>query len=181
MEFRAEDIKRLYGKRFFQLPDLEKGETSETKEIPSVTQAPAPEDKEEPEPIDPTTFLLGGDAIDWKMKPAARLSLVLDAETFADRQLTSHLKQAVLEAGIDVKGIGFGVFPTNSQKWDFTDMPVGYGIIMGACNDQLTEIASVEGKTIIPAPLLAKAVKDADAHALLIKQLQKSWQLASKA
>jgi len=177
MEFTPEDVKRLYGTRLYLLPDdaeaalllVDPGEP-ET----SVASAPEPTAKPEaPATPDPAIFAIGR-AIDWKMKANANLALVLTASEFANRALTALLKQAVLDAGVNVARIGFGIYEAEADSWDFGSMPVSVAVVCGACAGKLSQPLAVKDKQLFPAPFLAEAARHPDQQAQLAVVLRQA-------
>lgn len=143
MDFSREDIARLYGSRLFILsgetegllapPAQEKPEAEGAPVAKEPEPAPQPEKPApppEPKAPEPTLLIEGFPAV-WKMKRDAKLALILHEAEFKDKELTSKLKNMVVEAGIPTGEIGFGVIQTNSTSLDLRDMPVEKGIIFG--------------------------------------------------
>jgi hypothetical protein len=164
MEFTPDDVKRLYGARLFVMPE------DRVELLPSVepttnlpAEEPSPQEKEPavvaPPPLDPQMFRQGS-AIDWKMKANANLALLLPAAEFANRELTGLLKQAVLDAGINVARIGFGIYDDQAESWNFSDMPVSVAVVCGGCGGRLSAPLNVDQKELFPAPALAEAHRD---------------------
>ena len=128
MKFTPSDIHRLYGKQLFMLPDapavleenhgVEEDVISETQEIPEETLVLEP------------AFLTEGSVIAWKMKPDAQFALILRPDEFSNKELTSLLKKAILDAGINTKMVGFGVMEQESSSWNIANMPVNVGVFL---------------------------------------------------
>lgn len=167
MHLTPEDVKRLYGARLYLLPEDQAAlpadsPAAETTQAPSVE--PTPPDS--PAVPDPQRFLAGS-AIDWKMKPNANLALVLTQAEFDTRELTALLKQAVLNAGVNVARIGFGIYEAEAESWDFGSMPVEVAVICGGCAGQLPEALQAQGKYLLPAPALAEVSRSPGQQAQL--------------
>lgn len=170
MDFTPEDVKRLYGSRLFLLPDDPAASplsvpTEHAEATTTATPEPAVEAKA-PAALDPAIFATGT-AIDWKMKANANLALVLTAAEFATRELTALLKQAVLDAGVNVARIGFGIYEADAPNWDFGSMPVSVAVVCGACAGQLSQPLTVGDKQLFPAPSLSDAARHPDQQAQL--------------
>ncbi|MEO0468563.1 MAG: hypothetical protein AAF206_03000 [Bacteroidota bacterium] len=149
MQFSGEDIKRLYGARFFVIAT----EELETPDIQSVSPEPVVSSSEEtpPESIEEVAVkshvnemeapahppkpnyeqerLTSGTAPVWKLKPGASLALILQPEEFTNKEATGFLKQALVSASVDVSKIGFGVLENNANACQLTDMPTPTGLI----------------------------------------------------
>ncbi|MEM9987778.1 MAG: hypothetical protein AAF804_22030 [Bacteroidota bacterium] len=164
MQFSTQDVYRLYGSLLFDLkkedaqPPLEKKDSA----TEGVTDLPD-------HSPDPARFQ-GGKAVDWKMKPTAKLALVLSEEEFVNRSLTGILKQAVLDAGISTQDIGFGVYDAGASSWDFREQPVSLAVVCGACAGALTSRLQMGDKTLIPAPALMEEGSQTKLTALFKQQ-----------
>ncbi|MEO1448689.1 MAG: hypothetical protein AAFV07_04130 [Bacteroidota bacterium] len=176
MDFSREDIARLYGSRLFILSG--EGEAAVSAPVEEKAEATAPEPpKPAPEPVvekvptppepkiqEPTLLVEGFPAV-WKMKREAKLALILHEEEFKNKDLTSRLKNMVVEAGIPTGEIGFGVIQTNATSLDLRDMPVEKGIIFGPPPGVGSSPAVWRGKTWYLTHKLATASDpDAQAH-----------------
>ncbi len=164
MQFSTQDIQRLYGSILFDL---------KTGDVPSLIEEVAPENKSvediQDSPPVPSLFQ-GGTSVIWKMRPTAKLALVLSEEEFANRKLTSMLKQAVLDAGLSTQDIGFGIYDARASSWDFREQSVSRAVVCGACAGKLTATLQIGDKTLIPAPALMEEGAQANLTALLKQQ-----------
>ena len=156
MEFTSSDIRRLYGKRLFILPDApaEPEVASVIEEKADTVSQSEPQEAVAPD----TSFLTGGSAIDWKMKPDARLALILRPEEFSNKELTGQLKKAIVAAGIDTKLVGFGVLEKDSTNWDITNMPVDLAVFFENAPTE-AQMFEVEEKKVFFSERLAHLAK----------------------
>ena len=170
MDFTPEDVRRLYGPRLFLLPDALAASPQSVPVEAAEAAAPSPPEPavtaEAPAAPDPAIFAAGS-AIDWKMKANANLALVLTAAEFSNRELTALLKQAVLDAGVNVARIGFGIYESEAPNWNFGSMPVSVAVVCGACAGYLSQPLTVADKQLFPAPLLSDAARHPDQRAQL--------------
>ena len=113
MEFSGADIRRIYGNLFFVLPEEEETPAEENTTLPTL----------------PHTLFEKGGEVNWKMKPEAKLALILSKAEFSNRTLTTWLKEQILHAGIDTNFIGFGVGQDQEEYWNLTTMPVQVGLV----------------------------------------------------
>ncbi|RMG56111.1 MAG: hypothetical protein D6722_26950 [Bacteroidetes bacterium] len=170
MDLQAEDIRLLYGELLFLVPA--EGEEIPVPEPPAeaprsemTVEEPEPEviveePQAEPEPPG-AAYLLEGPMVDWKMKPQAKVALVLSALEFSDRDLTRQLRDMVLAADLDANLIGFGVLPAGSDRWNFAGMPVDLAIVCHTFPERLPQPVSLGGKQFfVAAPLTQIAADD---------------------
>jgi hypothetical protein len=123
MKLSPADIKRLYGERFFLVPEPEAREEK-------VVLPNEPEEKEPQTPeIQVDRDFEQGPAVIWKMRAKAKLAIVLRQKEFHDRSLTNVLKQAIVDAGIDTQMIGFGVMEDEDQACNLSDMTVDLALV----------------------------------------------------
>ncbi|GAB4422066.1 MAG: hypothetical protein OHK0039_37790 [Bacteroidia bacterium] len=114
-----------------------------------VVQTPA-ELPAEPLPV----CMRRGGSIDWKMKPAAVVAFVLLADEFADRKLTSLLRELVLAAAIDTDRIGFGVLQAGYSTWDFSTLAVPQAVACCDFPEKLPQpVVWGERRILLAAPL----------------------------
>ena len=137
MKLSPADIKRLYGERFFLVPE------------PQKTEKPAlPSEEPEGEKLQTPTVQVDqvfeqGPAVVWKMRAKAKLAIVLRKQEFHDRSLTNVLKQAILDAGIDTQMIGFGVMEDETQECNLADMAVDLALICDHLQSEWPEMPVV--------------------------------------
>ena len=133
MEFSKEDVLRLYGRQLFIVPATE-----------MAVVAPA---------------FQSGKAVTWKLKPQTRLALILRAEEFSDKKLTSALKGYITAAGIDARLIGFGVMEGEGDAWDLRDMPCPLGVVFGGGPVDASAIP-IQDKEVHAVPSLSVLASD---------------------
>lgn len=123
MRLSRSDVKRLYGGVIYKMAPIE-----------------AVDEQAEPEassPIDFTRIFDKGEEIQWKMKPDAKVALVLLEDEFGNRNLTNSLKSFVLQSGINPSNICFGVMSGKEAHCKLTDMPVNAGVIFGGLSSEV--------------------------------------------
>lgn len=156
MEFTRDDIQRLYGRVFFMLPEAE-----------------APAREAVLPPADPA-WLSGGPAVNWKMKPQARLALILSQAEFNDRTLTGQLKKWVEAAQVPTDLIGFGVVDSAGLPVDVRKMPVNTGILFFEAPSSASPSLQVGGKDFFLAGTLSQGVQGAGEPTRVIQALQQA-------
>lgn len=148
----------------------------EEKEKPDVLPTPslAVEKVEEiaaPEVALPQPAVVGH-AIQWKLKPASTIALLMTQADFSNRILTQALKQLVLDAGIPVESIGFGILPSESP-WDFAAMPVPVAALFSDLQDEGCILNLSADKRVMLLPSLAQVALNVSAQQQVVKALQK--------
>ncbi len=123
MHLSPADVRRLYGSLLFRIPS-EEGEKE--------SEAPTAKDR----PGVPPAFLKGGAAIDWKLKEHSQLALIIAQSEFKNKELTSLLKQCMLQSGVDLSKVGFGVMPDEAGQLDVTDLPTPVGVLFRSFKGQ---------------------------------------------
>ncbi|MEL6731728.1 MAG: hypothetical protein AAFO96_19035 [Bacteroidota bacterium] len=164
MNLNPSDVKRLYGQTFYLVaaPPPEVPEPQE--KLPEPTPAPkeseptSPKSQTAPKPAYP--FLEAGAWANWKMKPQAQLSIILQENEFKNRSLTSLLKEIIVQSGIDTQIVGFGVIPDSVPEVILTDMPTSFGIICYTFTSKLPKEVLLKGKTFFPAAPLEMLAND---------------------
>lgn len=164
MKFTLQDIKNLYGDYLYVLK-----EDSPKQEVSSVVAE-----------AEPTLFQEGVD-IDWKMKPDSKLALVLNQEEFENAESTSLLKQWVLQAELDTKGIGFGIIPKGAESIHFTDMPVEIAVVFGPPEAPGVDSITVAKKDIFILPQIHLLQADTSGPQRAISTLQQAKFLIPRA
>lgn len=165
MEFSQEDIIRLYGKRFFLLPDevtsSSDSEPEADAEGVAATQPSTAPPAESASPSAPpaaqqevesyaSTFQQGA-PVEWKMKPHAQLALLLQASEFSDRALTTALKGYIVKAGISTEVVGFGIIPDDCPAFDMQQMPVKVGVVFKLFEKKMPIPVQVDDKQLFVA------------------------------
>lgn len=178
MKLSPADIKRLYGDKLYILPEQEKVPPSvqpspeEKEEQPIVEEAPSLEAVkedvlEEQEAVMDLSPLKSGQQPVWKMKPGARLALILHASEFSNKALTTLLKESMVKAAIDLKQIGFGVIEDDASSLDLSQMGVPFAVLCNKLGGNLNSPVEMTGKKIWLSPRLAEANAEAAAKAEL--------------
>lgn len=181
MKLSPADIKRLYGDKLFILPEPEKPQPAaepvqEVAEEENVEVAAAPaveavveEVKEEVAPVIDLSPLQSGQQPVWKMKPGARLALILHKSEFSNKALTGLLKESMLNAAIDLTQIGFGVVEDGVTSVNLNEMGVPFAVLCNKLGGSLNSPVEMDGKKIWLSPQLTAAHADAAAKAELEK------------
>ena len=157
MDFSQQDLRRLYGKQFFLIPEELEGQKTPIQEPKAniSSEETLPNQPEEVAPKLPDW--LGDQAIDWKLKPQARVAFVLQESEFTNRDLTTFFKGKVVEAHIDLKEIGFGVLPPAAAGWNFSDSPVPLVLLCQEADIDYSQPYPVEQVSVFVAPKLQEA------------------------
>lgn len=124
MNFSLTDVKQLYGSLLFRLPGTEAKEESEDSSPESSGPVAEP-----PIPTVPPAQLKQGASVTWKLKPESTLALIISSSDFSNKELTGYLKQCLLQSGVPLDKIGFGVFPDGMTEFDLQDIPTSAGIL----------------------------------------------------
>lgn len=183
MEFSHQDVRRIYGKTFFMVGSdgmvdekKEEVEVVDKEEPKADVPVETPSVKPTPPEINPLEKFLGtGPTSNWKLKPNSTLALIVLKSEFKDREAMANLKNLVVAAGIDTSRIGFGIVEDGQQGWNFSDMPVGMGIMFVNFSEKLPSPATWKNKLFYPAAPLAMIMKDeryAKAMDRLLKRVQ---------
>ncbi|MEM8889672.1 MAG: hypothetical protein AAGD28_16985, partial [Bacteroidota bacterium] len=130
--------------------------------VPTV-EAVVEEVKEEATPVVDLSPLQSGQQPVWKMKPGARLALILHKSEFSNKALTTLLKESMLQAAIDLKQIGFGVVEDDVSSMDLSQMGVPFAVLCNKMGGSLSSPVEMDGKKIWLSPRLAEANADAAA------------------
>ncbi|MEL6252440.1 MAG: hypothetical protein AAFR87_10560 [Bacteroidota bacterium] len=169
MKLSPADIKRLYGDKLFILPEPERVE---------AIAKPQVEEKEESSPALETVIeevqekkvaaidlssLQSGQKPVWKMKPGARLALILRKSEFTNKALTGILKESMVKAAINLKHIGFGVIEDQVTSLDLSDMGVPFAVLCDKLDQKLNSPVEMELKKIWLSPSLANVASDPSA------------------
>lgn len=182
MEFTHEDIKRLYGKMLYrvegeEVPTLTEATEEEAVALPVSVSVPEVEVEPQQEaakqaPVHQGPVWLGqGTGMTWKMKPTAKLAILLTEAEFADRELTTRLRKAVERVGLDTSLVGFGIYPAE-REFHVTDCPVD---VMLLCSElPVPEVVPhwVEEKRCWFAPSLTRAAGSREAGQALLDSLR---------
>lgn len=172
------DIHRLYGPRLYVLQETAHAQAAivEKEDKPTVLPTPSlPAEKVEesaaPAVASPPPAVVGH-AIQWKLKPSSTLALLMTQADFSNRILTQALKQLVLDAGIPVESIGFGILPEESP-WDFAAMPVPVAALFSDLQDEGLFLNLSPDKRVMRLPALAQVALNVSAQQKVVQALQK--------
>lgn len=127
MNFSLKDVKQLYGSLLFRIPESEAQDSPEAPKAPSSEVAAPP--VEPAIPTVPPEQLKHGASVTWKLKPDSTLALIISASDYGNKELTGYLKQCLLQSGVPLDQIGFGVFPDGATEFDLQDIPTAAGIL----------------------------------------------------
>lgn len=157
MKLTAQDIKNLYGEFLYVLKE----------ELPPQQVSSIVEEAK-------SNLFREGAEIDWKMKPDSKLALVLAQEEFETAELTAQLKQWVLQAEVDTKGIGFGIIPKGAEAIQFQQMPVEVAVVFGAPEAPGLDSISIDKKDIFILPSIHLLHADPSGPQRAISTLQQA-------
>jgi len=142
MEFTAFDVRNLYGKKIFILP--------ENPPIAQSTLAPQPTQVVVPK-------------IEWRNKAEGKISLILLEAEYKNAALTELLKNIVASLKIPFSGVNFGVIKAENlnalEAKAFLEMRTTIGVLFGTW---VTEPIQVVGKEIYTVPPLAAMLENVD-------------------
>ena len=164
MKFTLQDIKNLYGDYLYVLK-----EDAPIQEVSSIVAEAE------------TQLFQEGVNVNWKMKPNSKLALVLSQEEFENADFTSQLKQWVLQAELDTKGIGFGIIPKGAEAIHFTDMPVEIAVVFGPPEAPGVDSITIDKKDIFILPPISLLLTDASGPQRAISTLQQAKFLIPRA
>ncbi len=153
------DLRTLFGRTLFLLDDAPVSEAAKPEESAEAVVA-EPVTVPKPLPI-PQPFLRGGKPVVWKLKPASRLALLLRDSEFKNKELTALLKQCMVQSGIPLEVVGFGVFEDGCQHFDLEDMPTPLGILFQAFPAGHASPQEWEGHVVFEAQPLASLTQEA--------------------
>ncbi len=158
MNLTPQDVKLLYGSLLFRM------------ESASASEAP----EKEAHPTVPPEFLKSGHPIDWKLKPDSQLALIIRKSEFENKELTGLLKQCMVQSGVSLKKIGFGVFNDGVSEFNLMDIPTSAGILFSAFPKQVSQPVEWKDKHIFGAAPLESLSDEAKKTELILmlKQCQ---------
>ncbi len=158
MNLTPQDVKLLYGSLLFRMDEPGESEESQAEELPTV----------------PPEFLKSGHSIDWKLKPDSQLALIIRSSEFGNKELTGLLKQCMVQSGVSLKKIGFGVFEDGVSEFNLLDMPTPAGILFSAFPDQISQPIEWKDKHVYGAASLSALSEEAKRTELILmlKQCQ---------
>lgn len=158
MNLTPQDIRLLYGSILFRMES--KSEQPEFTEAAPLTVPPE--------------FLKSGHSIEWKLKPDSQLALIIRKSEFENKELTGLLKQCMVQSGVSLQKIGFGVFDDGVSEFNLMDMPTSAGILFWAFPDQISQPVEWNDKHIFGAAPLENLSDEAKRMELILmlKQCQ---------
>lgn len=158
MNLTPQDVKLLYGSLLFRMEHGSGAETPEKEAHPTV----------------PPEFLKSGHPIDWKLKPDSQLALIIRKSEFGNKELTGLLKQCMVQSGVSLKKIGFGVFNDDVNEFNLMDMPTSAGILFSAFPEQASQPVEWNDKHVFGADPLKSLSDEAKRMELILmlKQCQ---------
>lgn len=159
MNLTPQDVKLLYGSLLFRM------------EISTENEEATPEIEQ---PTVPPEFLKSGHSIDWKLKPDSQLALIIRKSEFENKELTGLLKQCMVQSGVSLKKIGFGVFNDGVSEFNLMDIPTSAGILFSAFPKQVSQPVEWKDKHIFGAAPLESLSDEAKKTELILmlKQCQ---------
>ena len=160
MDYKIEDVKRLYGDRFYLMepvpeivPEKQQQEAidtgSEVKESSAATSS-APEKSP---------------GIEWKLKPGSKVIFMLHQNEWSNRELTDLLKKIVQSLEISTDLAGFGLLPSDTALGaeKFAEMPAQFGVVFDSkLNPQNDNPGKFDGKQIFFAHTLEELTGNND-------------------
>ncbi len=158
MNLTPQDVKLLYGSLLFRMESPGESEESQAKELPTV----------------PPEILKSGHKIDWKLKPDSQLALIIQTSEFGNKELTGLLKQCMVQSGVSLKKIGFGVFEDSANDFNLMDMPTPAGILFSPFPNQVSQPIEWNDKHVFGAESLVTLADEAKRMELILmlKQCQ---------
>ena len=159
MNFGIEDVKRLYGDRFYLMDQtnlLPKNEISPTSQS---------QDHQRNESSSDAPISNSNSGITWKLKPRSKVIFILHPNEWDNRELTDLLKKIVLSLQIPTDLAGFGLLPISPQlsTKDFEEMPAEFGVVFdNHLNPQSDNPLNFEGKQIFFTQTLAELTGNND-------------------
>lgn len=158
MNLTPQDVKLLYGSLLFRMETPAESEESQAEELPTV----------------PPEFLKSGHAVEWKLKQDSQLALIIRKSEFSNKELTGLLKQCMVQSGVSLQKIGFGVVPDDAHTYNLLDMPTPAGILFSPFPDQQTQPIAWGGHHVFGAAPLAALSDEAKRTELILmlKQCQ---------
>ena len=167
MDLSPQDVLRLYGKHLFVINPPQQPQAAGDAPIEEQPAAPTM-------PAVPPAFLKGGKPINWKLKPESTLALILAEPEFKNKDLTALLKQCMIQSGVALDKIGFGVFDAGCTHFDLSDLPTPLGIMFGAFPAGTDAPVQWETKTVFGAQSLAALHQEEQRQQLILmlKQCQ---------
>lgn len=102
LRLNLQDVRVLYGDLIFAIP--------ESQPVVAPQAPPLSVFRTGPQPV-------------WKMKPQAKIALLLEEAEFSNKQLTGQLRDWILAAEIPTEAVGFGILPTDALQIDLAGMP----------------------------------------------------------
>ncbi|WNJ16936.1 hypothetical protein [Pontibacter sp. G13] len=163
-------------------PEEQSPEVQQSEQVES--QAPViPQEVVPPKPVTSPPFeagrLTAGKPVQWKLRPTAKMVLVLSEEEFRNRQLTGQLKVWVEQAGIPIQEVGFGVFDGQDSSWDFSQSPLLTVLCFHSMASTVEPYYQVGPTRIWMCPSLAHGQQDANASLSILNQLKQAYQTIS--
>lgn len=157
MEFDRKDVRQLYGRYLFILPE------TESKSIQSSIVEEAQ-----------SNLFVEGEAISWKLKPQAQIVFVLTKEEFSNKKLTELLKVWVLSAEISTAHIGFGIFPGAAKAIRLVDLPVDLAVVFGPPESPGKSSLQLGEKDIFVLPAISELSQKGEGNTQAINTLEKA-------
>ncbi|MEM6764385.1 MAG: hypothetical protein AAF655_05660 [Bacteroidota bacterium] len=170
MDFSQEDVRRLFGEWWYIVPE-KPTVIEELKTVSSSGQGEAGE----PQGLDEAIFTVG-ESVVWKMKAESKLALVLVEEEFTNKNLTASLKSYVIQAGLSLAEVGFGVVQQAATQFDLTTVPVNQVVFLGIfTQEDIPSSYTWKDKDFFFVPLLVDILTGEDIQeetVALLKQAQ---------
>lgn len=159
MNLTPQDVKLLYGSLLFRMESPASSE--ESREISSV-------------PTVPPEFLKSGDSVEWKLKPDSQLALIIRKSEFSNKELTGLLKQCMVQSGVSLQKIGFGVVADDVNTYNLLEMPTSAGILFSTFPDHISQPVEWNDKHVFGAASLSALSEEVKRTELILmlKQCQ---------
>lgn len=160
MNLTPQDIKLLYGSLLFRMENQSENHEAQKEEHPTV----------------PPEFLKSGHKIDWKLKADSQLALIIRKSEFGNKELTGLLKQCMVQSGVSLQKIGFGVFEDGVSEFNLMDMPTPAGILFSALPQQTSQPIEWNDKHVFGAnPLESLSEEDKRMELILMLKQCQEW------
>ncbi|MEM8896985.1 MAG: hypothetical protein AAGC85_02730 [Bacteroidota bacterium] len=130
MDLSKEDVRKLYGEWWYIVPEDTPAQEVEVA-AETKTEAEVVEEQTPPKPLLDSAIFSQGESIVWKLKAEAKIAFVLLENEFTNKNLTASLKSYVLQAGISLSEIGFGIIQQQATQFDLSNVPVNQVVFFG--------------------------------------------------
>ncbi len=114
----------------------------------------------------------GETKITWKSKANTKFFVIVSEAAFTNRMLMIALREFIIESGIPVGYINFGVYPTGAIEWDISDMTLPLGVLFAPSLGFTKEPQRLGTKLIYSAPDLLQLIEKTELQKILTEILK---------